>query len=42
MQVSTILNTMWDSLTARRQSPIPVLTGLNVAQLHRSRPTRCS
>jgi len=30
----------WDSLPARRQSPIPVLTGLDVEQLRWSRPTR--
>ena len=30
----------WDSLPAQRQSPIPVLTGLDVEQLRWSRPTR--
>ena len=30
----------WDSLPARKQSPIPVLTGLDVEQLRWSRPTR--
>ena len=33
------LVTQWDSLPAQRQSPIPVLTGLNVEQLRYSRPT---
>ena len=38
------LVTQWDSLPARRQSPIPVLTGLDVEQLRWSRPThyRCT
>ena len=31
---------LWDSLPARRQSPIPLLTGLNVEQLRWSRPIR--
>ena len=34
------LVTQWDSLPARKQSPIPVLTGLDVGQLRWSRPTR--
>jgi len=34
------LVTQWDSLPARRQSPTPVLTGLDVEQLRWSRPTR--
>jgi len=34
------LVTQWDSLPARNQSSIPVLTGLNVQQLRWSRPTR--
>jgi len=34
------LVTWWDSLLAWRQSPIALLTGLTVAQLHWSRPTR--
>jgi len=33
------LVTKWDSLPTRRQSPIPVLTGLDVEQLRWSRPT---
>jgi len=34
------LVTQWDSLPTRRQSPIPVLTGIDVEQLRWSRPTR--
>jgi len=34
------LVTYWDRLPARRQSLIPVLTGLDVEQLRWSRPTR--
>ena len=34
------LRNEWDSLPVRRQSPISVLTGLDVGQLRWSRPTR--